>query len=53
MVTILRMSAKLATLGFLKIKVYLNKGCDVITSVHEVANKNLRPDSNYIVYLVM
>ena len=30
MVTILMMSAKMATLGLLKIKVFLNKGYDVI-----------------------
>ena len=30
MVAILTMSAKLATLGLLKIKIFWNKGCDVI-----------------------
>ena len=36
MVTILMMSAKLATLDLLKIKVYLNKGYDVMIPVYDV-----------------
>ena len=40
MVTILMISAKLATLGPLKIKLFRNKGYDVIISVHEATNKN-------------
>ena len=47
------MSAKLATLGLLKIKVFWNKGYDVIISVHDVTNKILSRDSNYIVDVVM
>ena len=39
MVAILMMSAKLATLGFLKIKVFQNKGYDVIISSHDVPTK--------------
>ena len=39
-VTILMMSAKIATLGLLKIKLLLNKGYDIITFVHDVT-KNL------------
>ena len=39
MVTILMMSAKMATLGLLKIKVFYNKGDNVIISVHDVARK--------------
>ena len=39
MVTILIMLAKLATLGFLKIKVFRNKGYDVITSLYDVINE--------------
>ena len=35
------MSAKIATLGLFKIKLYSNKGYDVIISVHDVTNKNL------------
>ena len=43
------MSAKLATLGLLKIKVFRNKGYDVITFVCDVTNKILSRDLNYIV----
>ena len=50
MAEFLMMSAKLATLGILKIKVFWNRGSDVITPVREVANKI---DSNYIVDAAM
>ena len=53
MVTILMMSAKMVTLGFLKIKVFSNKGYDVITSVHGVSNKILSRGSNYIVDVII
>ena len=53
MVTILMMSAKMATLGLFKISVFLNKGYDVIISGHEVANKFLSCDSDYIIDAVM
>ena len=46
---ILMMSAKMATPGLLKIKVFWNRGYDVIISVHDVTNKILSRDSNYIV----
>ena len=46
-------SVKLATLGIIKIKVFWNKGYDVIISVHEPTNKFLSPDSNYVVDVVM
>ena len=46
-------SAKIATLGLLKIKVFRNKGYDVIISAYDVINKNLSRDSNFIVDLVM
>ena len=52
MVTILMMSAKVATPGLLKIKVFWNKGCDVIIFVYDVIKK-LSRDSNYIVNVVM
>ena len=39
MLAILIMSAKLATLGLLKIKVFRNKGYDVKISVHDVPTK--------------
>ena len=48
MVAILMMSTKLATLGFFKIKQVSNKAYDVITSVHDVTNKILSNDLNYI-----
>ena len=47
------MSAKMATLGLLKTKVFWNKGYDVIISVHDVTNKVLSRDLNYIAYVVM
>ena len=53
MITILMMSAKMATLSLLKIKVFCNKGYDVIISVCDVTNKVLSRDSNYIVNVVM
>ena len=46
------MSAKLATLD-LKIKVFWNKGYDNIIFVHNITNKVLLHDSNYIVDVVM
>ena len=45
MVTILMMSAKLAILGLLKMKVFSKNG----DSLHDVTNKILSHDSNYIV----
>ena len=48
MVAILMMSVKLATLGLLKIKLFENKGYDVIIAVHGVIGKVLSRDSNYI-----
>ena len=53
MVTVLMMSAKMATLGLLKIKVLWNKGDDVIISLHDVTKKILSRDSNYIIDVVM
>ena len=47
------MSAKVATLGLFKIKLLWNKGYDVIISVHDITNKILSRDSNYIVEAVM
>ena len=52
-VTILMMSAKMATLGLLRMKVFLNESYDVIISVHDVTNKILLRDLNYIVDLIM
>ena len=49
MVTILIMSAKMAPLGLLKIKVFGNKHYDIIIPVNEI----LSCDSNYVVGVVM
>ena len=53
MVTILMMSAKMATLGLLKIKVFWSKDYDVIISAHDITSKIVARDSNYIVDVVM
>ena len=47
------MSAKVATLGLIKIKVLWGKDYDVIISVHDVTNKILSCNTNYIVDVVM
>ena len=48
-VIILMVSAKLSTLGLLKMKVLWNKVYDVITPIHDITNKLLSRDSNCIV----
>ena len=53
MVTILMMSAKMATLGLFKIKLFRNKGYATIISVYDVINKNLPRDTNFIADVVM
>ena len=53
MVAILMMSAKLATLGLLKLKVFWNKTYDVNISVLHVTNVILSRESSYIVDVVM
>ena len=53
MVIIFMMSAKVTTPGLLKTKLFWNKGYDVIISVHDVNNKILSCDSNYIVDVAM
>ena len=53
MVSILMMSTKISTPGLLKIRVFWNNGYDIIISVHDVTNKILSRDSNYIIDLVM
>ena len=53
MVTILMISAKMATPGLLKGKVLWNKGYDVIIYVYDVTDKSLLRDLNYIVDMVM
>ena len=49
MVAILMMSAKLATLGVLKIKVIWNKGYNVVIFVRDATNKVLSRDSNELI----
>ena len=53
MVEFLMMSAKLATLGLLKRKVFWNKGYDAITPVCDVTNEIWSDGSNYIVDVLM
>ena len=53
MVTSLMMSAKMATLGFLKVKVFEDNGYDVIIFIYAVTNKFLSYDLNYVVDVVM
>ena len=53
MITNQMMSAKLATPGLLKIRIFQNKVYDVIVPDYEVTNKILSRDSNYIVDAVM
>ena len=47
------MSAKLAPPGLLKVRVFCSEGYDIISSVHDVNNKILLRDSNYILDLIM
>ena len=51
------MSAKLATLDLLKIKIFWNNGYEAVISVNfflnDVTNKILSRDSSYIVDVVM
>ena len=47
------MSAKMATLGLLKVKLFWNKSYDFIMSDHDVTNKILLRKSNYIIGVVM
>ena len=53
MIPVLMMAVKMATLGFLKIKVFWNKGYGVIIYVHDNTNKLLSRDSNCITDVVM
>ena len=47
------MSAKIATLGLLKIMLFWNKGYDIIILAHDVTSKILLGYLNYIVDMVM
>ena len=53
MVTILMMSAKLATPGLFKMKTFRSKDYDVMISEYDATNIILSRDSNYIVDAVM
>ena len=53
LVTILMLSAKIVTLTLLKIKLFSNNSYGVINSGHDVTNKTLSCDSNYIVGVFM
>ena len=53
MVKILMMPAKMATSGFLKIKVIWNTVYYIIYSVCDVTNKTLSHDTNYILDVFM
>ena len=53
MITILEMSARIATLGLLKIKVFRNKDYDIIILIHYLTNNILSRGSNCIVDVVM
>ena len=46
---ILKITAKLATVEFLKLKVFWNKEYDALVSVHDFSNKNLSRKSNCFV----
>ena len=46
------MSAKMATLGLLKMKVFSNKGYDILISVYDIINKSLSCNWNYVVDVV-
>ena len=47
------MSAKLATLGLLKIKAFCNRVYDVIISAYDVMSEILSRGSNYIEEVIM
>ena len=53
MFAILMISGKMATLDFLKLKLFQNEGYDVIIYVHDITNQILSCDPNYIVDLVI
>ena len=53
MVTILMISAKIATLDLLRINVFWGKSYDVIIYVYDITNEILLHDWNYIVDVIM
>ena len=46
-------STKTTTPGLIKGRLFRNNGYDVIISVHDVSNKILSGDTNYIIDVVM
>ena len=52
-ITIFMMSAKVASARLLKLKIFWNKGYDVIVSVHGVTSRILSSDSNDMVDVIM
>ena len=50
--TILMMSAKMATPGLRKTKVFLKKGYDIMISANDITNKILSLESNYIADII-
>ena len=53
MATVLLVSAKITTLGLLKIKVFWNKGYDIIIFVQDIMSKTSSLDSSEVVDVVM
>ena len=53
LVAVLMISARLATPGLLKIKVFWKNSYDIKISIHDVTNNILLRDSNYTVDLTM
>ena len=53
MFTTLMVSAKMASVGRFKIKVFWNKGYDDILFVHDITKKTLSRDSNYNLDVLM
>ena len=47
------MASKLTTPGLFKINVFRNKDFDIIASVHDVTDKILSRDSNYVVDVII
>ena len=53
MVTILVISVKLPTSGLLKIKIFQNKGYNVVVLDYDVTNKIFLHNLNYMVDVIM
>ena len=53
MAVIMMMSGNSAAVSLLKIKIFWNKGYNIIISVRNNTNKNLSRDSNYIIDVIM